>query len=109
MEALTQEVRSLVYIMICFQCILELVSGSTYQKYLKLLAYLITICICCNIFVSFIRQIEYCWGQADKQYEEWENDTGEIVDMEENSDLLEQYIMDRIWQEKDDAGEVQTP
>lgn len=109
MEKLTHEVRSLVYIMICFQCILELASGSTYQKYLKLLAYLITICICCNIFVSFIGQIEYCWKQADRQYEEWETGIDETVDMEENGDFLEEYIMDRIWQEYDNAEEVQTP
>lgn len=109
METLTHEVRSLVYIMICFQCLLELVSGSTYQKYLKLLAYLIIIYICCNIFASFIGQLEYIWKQADKQYEEWENKTDGIADMEENGDYLERCIMDRIRQEYDSTEEVQTP
>lgn len=71
MEQLAGEVRRLIYTIICFQCLLQLTSGSAYQKYLKLFSYLLTLCICCSVLFSFIGQVEDSFRQADVMYEKW--------------------------------------
>ncbi len=71
MEQLAGEVRRLIYTIICFQCLLQLTSGSAYQKYLKLLSYLLTLCICCGVLFSFMGQLQQSFGQADALYEKW--------------------------------------
>ncbi|MCM1184358.1 MAG: hypothetical protein NC337_13385 [Roseburia sp.] len=71
MEQLAGEVRRLIYTIICFQCLLQLASGSVYRKYLKLLSYLLTLCICCSVLFSFMGQLRQSFGQADVLYEKW--------------------------------------
>lgn len=71
MEQLAVEVRRLVYTMICFQCLLQLTSGSAYQKYLKLFSYLLTLCICCSVVFSAVGHIEDSMMQADALYGKW--------------------------------------
>lgn len=77
MEQLAAEVRRLVYTMICFQCLLQLTSGSAYQKYLKLFSYLLTLCVCCSVIFSAIGQIENSMLEADVLYDQWIKEWGE--------------------------------
>lgn len=46
MEQFALELRRLIYTVICFQCLLQLVSGSVYQRYLKLFSYFLTMYMC---------------------------------------------------------------
>lgn len=121
MELLAMEIRKLVYTVICFQCLLQLTEGSTYQKYLKLFSYLLTMCICCNVIFSFMGQVEAGFREADKIYAEWEKKwraMTEADNIREGREYYEQKLWgDRIINEayreydrmnggEEDAGEV---
>ncbi|MBQ3165466.1 MAG: hypothetical protein IJC02_13220 [Lachnospiraceae bacterium] len=72
MEELALKVRAFVYAMICFQCLIQLFVGSSFYKYLKFISRLLAVCICSSIVFSFFGIVEDGWEQADKVYEEWE-------------------------------------
>ncbi len=72
MEELSLQVRSFVYTMICFQCLLQLSAGNSFHKYVKLISQLLALCICCNIAFSFFGIVEDGWKQADRIYQQWE-------------------------------------
>lgn len=85
MEELALSVRTFVYTMICFQCLIQLSVGNSFHKYLKLFSQLLALCICCNIFFSFFGIVEDGWEQADRIYGQWQKQwRGEeaLVDME---------------------------
>lgn len=84
MEDLALRVRTFVYTMICFQCLIQLSVGNSFHKYLKLFSQLLALCICCNIFFSFFGIVEDGWEQADRIYEQWQeqwHDEETLVDM----------------------------
>lgn len=106
MEQLAGEVRTLVYVIICFQCLLQLTSGSAYQRYLKLFAYLLTLCVCCNVLMSVAGQIEEGWLQAEEFYEEWLEKWQSVQEiepgsLEEYDGLLEERIVKEAQEEFD--------
>lgn len=72
MEGFMNDVRVLVYTIICLECLLQFVSGSSYQKYLKLFTGLLVVCLCCSVVFSVISSIQdYKVGM--KSFEElWE-------------------------------------
>lgn len=72
MEEIALRVRAFVYTMICFQCLIQLTAGNSFYKYLKLFSQLLALCICCNIFFSFLGMVDDGWQQADQIYEQWE-------------------------------------
>lgn len=72
MYRLASEIRQLIYLMICFQCLLNLTNGSVYQKYIKFVTYIMTMCICCRIVISFVNNFAYDIESADEIYESWE-------------------------------------
>lgn len=72
MDELALRVRTFVYTMICFQCLIQLSVGNSFYKYLKLISQLFALCICCNIVFSFFGIVEDGWEQADRIYEQWE-------------------------------------
>lgn len=72
MEELMFRVRTFVYTMICFQCLLQLSIGNSFHRYLKLFSQLLALCICCNIFFSFLGIMDDGWEQADRIYEQWQ-------------------------------------
>lgn len=85
MEEVALRVRAFVYTMICFQCLIQLSAGNSFYKYLKLISQLFALCICCNIIFTFLGIVEDGWKQADKVYEQWENQwqgEGELGNME---------------------------
>lgn len=71
MEQIAEEVRKLIYTVICFQCLLQLTTGNAYHKYLKLFSYLLTLSICCGIIFSFAGKVEESLDKADVLYENW--------------------------------------
>lgn len=71
MGGFSEEMRAFVYSVICFQCLLQLTSGSCYHKYVKLLVRLITLCICCNLMFSLVEQIKMDSVYTQKQYMSW--------------------------------------
>lgn len=60
--------KKLVYTIICFKCILQITEGSPYQKYIKLFANLLILCICCTMLFSLVGQIEDSVADADQIY-----------------------------------------
>lgn len=85
MEELALQVRTFVYTMICFQCLIQLTAGNSFHKYLKFFTQLLALCICCNIFFSFVGIVDNGWEQADGIYEQWQEQwSGEekLIDME---------------------------
>lgn len=65
------EMQAFVYAVICFQCLMQLTSGSCYHKYVKFLVRLIILCICCNLMVSLTEQIKLDSDYTQKQYADW--------------------------------------
>ena len=106
MEQISGEVRNLVYVVICFQCLLQITEGSSYQKYLKFFSYMLTLCICCRILLSFSGEVTQDWLQADKICEAWQKDwkEGQILDEQEfdsYSKRLEKQIINKAQEEYD--------
>lgn len=99
MEQLTLEIRRLVYTVICLQCLLQLAAGSTYQRYLKLFSYFLTMCMCCGAILSFVGQMEESMLSAQRVYDEWESEWGGLTDVERIRESSS-YYTDRIWNEK---------
>lgn len=84
---------------ICFQCLLQLTEGSTYQKYLKVFSYLLTMCIACNVIVSFAGQVESSFREADELYAEWEKEWRAMTE----ADPVREggvYYEQRLWEDK---------
>jgi len=98
MENLAVEVRRLVYTVICFQCLIQLTEGSSYQKYLKLFSYLLTMCICFNVVFSFVGQVENTFSQADKLYERWEQEWKKMTEADQIYEGEAYY--EQMWEEK---------
>lgn len=71
MYQLAINIRRLIYVIICYQCMLQLTNGSSYQKYLKFVSYMIVLCISCRILISFIGNVESSIYDAGKMYESW--------------------------------------
>lgn len=88
-EQLAAQIRSLVYTVICFHCILQITQGSTYQRYLKFFVYLLTLCSCCQMLLFFVGKINESWQEADSVCEEWIQEW--IGDDAINEAALEQY------------------
>ena len=99
MEELTLEIRRLVYTVICFQCILQFGAGSAYQRYLKLFAYFLTICMCCGAISSFVGKIDEGMLSADRLYGEWRNEWQNLLESERINDA-NAYYTDKIWSER---------
>ena len=89
MEEIALRVRTFVYTMICFQCLIQLSAGNSFYKYLKLFSQLLALCICCNIFFSFLGMVDDGWQQADRIYEQWEAQWNEEADF--NVETMEGY------------------
>lgn len=98
MENLAEDVRRLVYTVICFQCLIQLTEGSVYQKYLKLFSYLLTMCICCNVVFSFVGQIENSFSEADLLYSRWEKEWRGMTEADQIYDGAAYY--EQLWEEK---------
>lgn len=98
MEYLAMEVRRLMYTVICFQCLIQLTEGSSYQKYLKLFSYLLTMCICCNVVFSFVGQVENQFSEADQLYERWEKEWREMT-ASDRIDEGETYYK-KLWEDE---------
>ena len=58
MSEFMNDIRALVYTIICLQCLLQVVSGSSYQKYLKLFTGLLVVCLCCSVVFSAVSSIK---------------------------------------------------
>ena len=103
MEQLAGQMRTLIYTMICFQCLLQITQGSSYQKYLKFISYLLTVCICCQIILTFSGRIKEEWFSADVISQQWSNawngDALQQEQIEQYSRKLEEQIKDQVQQE----------
>lgn len=99
MELLAEEVRRLVYTVICLRCLLQLTEGSDYQKYLKFFAYLLTLYICCNVIFSIADQMGKCMVETDELYAEWERNWREITDGKQ-IEAGEKYYEQELWGDK---------
>ncbi len=66
------DVRVLVYTIICLQCLLQFVSGSSYQKYLKLFTGLLVVCLCCSVVFSAVSSIQKYKVEMKSFEELWE-------------------------------------
>ena len=99
MELFAVELRKLVYVVICFQCLLQLTEGSAYQKYLKLFSYLLTMCICCNLIFSFAGNMEASFYEADKLYLKWEQEWRKMTEADA-IDEGEAYYEQELWGDK---------
>lgn len=97
MEFISGEVRTFVYTLICIQCLLQLKTGSAYQKYLRLFSCLLSLSMCCGILFSIIKQIDISWERADAIYQEFEKtliaaEDDFLYQVEEESSLIEETI-----------------
>lgn len=99
MELLAAEVRRLVYTVICFRCLLQLTEGCGYQKYLKFFSYLLTLCICCSVILSFADQVGKYMGETDQMYAEWEEQWKEVIQGDQIQ-KGEEYYEQKLWGEK---------
>lgn len=107
MMELVVDVRRLVYTIVCFQCLLQLTAGSTYQKYLKLFSELLTICICCRVIFSFCGFIDESVSQSDILYEKWSKDWEKISQEQmiyDNSSYIEKIILEESFKMYEDGG-----
>ncbi|MBE5877583.1 MAG: hypothetical protein E7290_11940 [Lachnospiraceae bacterium] len=76
MELFLDEVRVLVYTIICLECLLQFVSGSSYQKYLKMFTGLLVVCLCGSVVFSAVSSIQN-YKLEMKSFEElWEEHWG---------------------------------
>lgn len=94
MKELAAQVRTFVYTMILFQCLIQLASGSSFYRYLKLFSQLLAVSICCHFLVSFFGVIDSGWEQADKIYEAWEAQWSDGRELTEAQGYLERQIME---------------
>lgn len=106
MEQLTGQVRTLIYTVICFQCLLQLTQGSVYQKYLKFFVYLLTLSICCRILLGFTGQLSKDWHEADVIFEEWmqewmDTETPAEEELSEYNHVLKEQITKQAQEEYD--------
>lgn len=99
MDNLAAEARKLIYTIICFQCLLQLTEGSTYQKYLKLFSYLLTLCICCTIVFNYVGQVEESLVEADRLYADWEKEWQRMMSVE-GTQIKKEYDEQRLWEDK---------
>lgn len=99
MEELTLEIRRLVYTVICFQCLLQLMAGSVYHRYLKLFSYFLTMCMCCGILYSFVGQLEESMMSAQQVYDEFEREWRGLTDAERIR-KSSAYYKNQIWNGK---------
>ena len=99
MEQLTQEIRQLVYTVICFQCIIQFAAGSVYQRYLKLFTYFLAICMCCRIISSFMGEFDASMASAQRLYDEWSKEWQGLLDADRINEGS-YYYTDKIWNEK---------
>ncbi len=95
MEELAVRVRTFVYTMICFQCLVQLSAGNAFHKYLKLFSQLISLCILCNIFFSFCGLVDGGWEQADRIYEQWKRQWEMETASKEADGYLENQIVEK--------------
>ena len=107
MEQLALQVRSFVYAMICFQCLLQLSTGKTFYKYLKFFSQLLSVCIFCNIFFSFIGIVDDGWEQADRIYKQWQEqwNSEEVLTVSENY-LENQIVEDSVEEFKEQITRI---
>lgn len=89
MEQLSMEMRTFVYTTICFQCLLQFTSGSTYHRYVKFFFTLVTLCMCCNIMLFLCGQIKTEVDLAQTQYDTWIQEWGKLEEIEELKELQE--------------------
>lgn len=92
--------KTLIYTIICFKCIMQITDGSPYQKYIKLFSYLLTLCICCNMLFSLVGQIDDSFRDADRLYSEWEKEWERITDVTSDEDDIKtgsKYYEERLW------------
>lgn len=94
MEELAFRVRTFVYTMICFQCLIQLTAGNPFHKYLKLFSQLLAISICCNIVFSFLGMVGSGWEQAEVICERWQAQWNEEQQIESMDGYLEKHIME---------------
>lgn len=99
MDELVLRVRTFVYSMICFQCLIQLTAGNPFHKYLKLFSQLIAISICCNIFFSFFGIVESGWEQADEIYERWQIQWSGEQELAGMDGYLQKNIMEKSMDE----------
>lgn len=104
MTELAIDMRRLVYTIVCFQCLLQLTAGSTYQRYLKLFSELLLICICCRVIFSFFGFIDENASQTDKLYKEWSKEWNQISKEQKIYDSFS-YMEDKIISETFDIYE----
>lgn len=71
MSEFAQGLRSFVYTVICMECLLQLTSGNSYHRYMKLFTYVLIVCLSCHMIFSVVNQIEEKTQSMDKMYEEW--------------------------------------
>jgi len=110
LEALSAQLRSLVYVVIWFTCLLQLTQGSPYQRYLKLFSYLLVLSICTNLLLSAVGSARNGVAQADRLYEEWlrQWQTMQLLDttqLEEYDSELEQRILQQAQEEYEQRKE----
>ena len=99
MEQLTDEIRRLVYTVICFQCIIQFAAGSVYQRYLKLFSYFLAICMCCGVISSFMGEFDESMISAQRLYDEWNDEWQELLDIDRINEGG-YYYTDKIWNEQ---------
>lgn len=103
MNQLAAEIRRLVYMVICFQCIIQLMEGSAYRRYIKVFSYLITMYICCNVVLSFAGQLEDSLYEADELYSDWESEWQRMMETDNITDAINEgdtYYRKRLWEDK---------
>ena len=71
MSEFALSLRSFVYTVICLECLLQLTSGNSYHRYMKLFTYILMICISCKMIFNVVNQIEEKTQYMDGMYEEW--------------------------------------
>lgn len=72
MKAFMSDIRVLVYTIICIQCLMQFVSGSSYRKYLKFFTGILVTCLCCSIIFSAVSSVQM-YTKEMKDFEElWE-------------------------------------
>lgn len=74
MKEYMHEVRTLVYVALCFWFVLYITAGSPYQKYLRLLSNLIILLMCCQLLLRIIRGVTVDLGSMDMLYRSWLNE-----------------------------------
>lgn len=103
MDYLAAEIRRLVYTVICFQCLIQLMEGSAYRKYIRVFSYLVTMCVCCGVVFSFAGQLEDSLREADELYSEWESEWRRMMGADKMTYDIgsgEAYYRKRLWEDR---------